>query len=146
MPDRAGTDLIGHVVTYVGSISAHHRDKCVVTHYDEGWDRYTLDPLNGGPCVRRISRVRRISFMVTDTVMNVCPCGHAITNNLPRLGECARCSCTTHRAELADDDLFARVATGHEQIIRDDHGNPYAVLVPYDRYLTDRAAAAFHGV
>lgn len=145
MPDLAGTNLIGHVVTYVGSISDHHRDKCVVVSYDEGWDRYTLDPLTGGPCVRRISRVRRISFMVTDTIMDICPCQHAITGPNPD-GRCARCACTTHRAELADDDLFTRVATGHEQIIRDDHGTPYAVLVPYDRYLTDRAAAAFHGV
>lgn len=145
MPELAGTDLIGTLVIYVGSISAHHRDKCVITGYEEGWDRYVLDPLHGGPCTRRISRVRRVSFLITDTVMDICACKHAIAE-FHQDGRCGRCECTTHRPELADDALFARVATGHEQIIRDENGAPYAVVVPYDQYLTDRAAAAFHGV
>lgn len=142
MPDLAGTDLIGTLVIYVGAISAHHRDQCVVVGYDEAWNGYILDPLHGG---RRIPRVRRVSFIKTDTVLDICECGHAITQYTQN-GQCGRCQCATHRAELPDDVLFARVATGHEQIVLDDHGTPYAVLVPYDRYLTDRAAAAFHGV
>lgn len=48
-----------------------------------------------------------------------------------------------HAPELADDELFARVATGREHIIRDDNGNPVAVLVPYTDYLIQRADAAF---
>lgn len=139
MSQPKGLDLIGTVVRYVGS-RPYHGTKCVIVGYDKNWDRYTLDSLTNR---NRISSVRRVSFIKTSTVLNVCECGHAITNDLPNLGQCRRCQCTTHRAELADDTLFARVATGHEQIIRDDQGNPYAVLVPYDQYLTDRAIAAF---
>lgn len=45
--------------------------------------------------------------------------------------------------ELADDELFARVATGREHIIRDDDDQPVAVIVPYLDYLIQRAEAAF---
>ncbi|HWJ10755.1 MAG TPA: hypothetical protein VNS46_15360, partial [Nocardioides sp.] len=59
-----GTDLIGRVIIYIGSLSAHHRERCVVVGYDEEWDRYTIEPLTG-TCSRRIQRARRASLVQT---------------------------------------------------------------------------------
>lgn len=154
MTELAGTDLIGHVVIYRGSLPASYNTRCIVVAYDEWRGTYTLDPIICvGPTRRRMDQVHRMSFLCEGRTFPVCKCGHAVTHQLPT-PVCGRCDCPDHRDRLAvaetgglsDSDLFDKLATGHEQIIRDEHGHPYAVVVPYDQYLTDRAAAAFHGV
>lgn len=158
MDTLAGTDLVGAVVIYRGSLTASFNTRCVVVAYDEWRGTYTLDPIICvGPARRRMSQVHRMSFLCDGGSFPVCQCGHAVTHRLPE-PVCGRCECPDHHGRpiptepvpdtggLTDIELWERVRTGDEQVVRDDAGHPVAVVIPYGRYVTDRAAAQFHGV
>lgn len=151
-----GPALIGQVVRYSGSVAILRGARCVVVDYKERRGRYVIEPLAVRPDLRhhRLDDVRRTSIMCTGDTRPVCPCGHFVRHNLPDVQRCIRCECTTHRDRLAiaddgaltDEELFRKVATGHETIIRDHTGRPVSVVVPFDAYMEARTAAAFHRV